>query len=176
MNRLKNNHKQLEFNEIYDAYANAVYAYLLKMTYNRHDADDIFQETFVKINQSLGQYREQGQLKAWTFRIALNSTRDFYKKKRPLLAEIEEHVESRWDSPDQLLQLKETKSFFNEQIKNLPFKLKETYMLRMESGLSFKEISEVLDEPISRILKRMQLAVKQLRTAFEKWEALNERV
>ena len=167
--------KSLEFNVIFEEYRDRIYAYLCKLAADRHQADDIFQEAFLKVHQSLPGYRDEGQLKAWIYKIALNAFRDHYRKsKSGIQFQAGEFPEPQHEeSPDKIVAVRETGDFFERQISALPVKLREVYLLRMESGLSFKEIASVLDEPMPRVLKRMQLAVQNLRDAYQLREAKN---
>ena len=80
--------KTTDFDTVFADLGGAVLNYLLSMTGQRSDAEDLFQETFIKVHRSLDTYREKGWLKAWVFRIAKNTLNDHWRKKKPATREL----------------------------------------------------------------------------------------
>lgn len=165
----------------------------LKMLINRHKskiftsiyllvkdrclAEDIFQDTFVKIINTLkkGQYQEEGKFLQWTMRIARNLVIDHFRKvsKLPIVTDSEGndifsylvvHEENREDeiireqSHDRLRQL----------IQQLPEEQKEVLILRHYANLSFKEIADLTGVSINTALGRMRYALTNMRKLIVK--------
>lgn len=165
------------FDQVFSVFKDPIFNYLFYMTKNRSDAEDIFQESFVKIHKALPALEQRGNIKPWVYTVAKNCFLDHYRRKRDVLRE-EIHEESDYDDscPLKKLELNEKQNFLKKQVENLSPKLREVYLLRMHEDLSFKEIAVVLSEPMPRVLKRMQLAIQQLKVALKKWEGSYENV
>ncbi len=136
------------------------------MLKNRSDAEDVMQDTFIKVFQNSNLYSEQGSPKAWLYRIAKNTLIDFQRKnlRKPQIVELkEEHIRHEGDVSS-VIEEKEMAHIFEKAINDLPPAQREVYFLRQRSGLSFIEISELLNEPKSRVLGRMHLALKKLKS------------
>ena len=76
---------KLKFQKVYEEQKHSVYAYLLYMTKDVQLAEDLSQETFLKIFLNLGRFKEECSVKTWTLRIARNTFVTYARKKRPEL-------------------------------------------------------------------------------------------
>lgn len=145
-------------------------SYLSSMLKERSDAEDIWQDTFLKVHQSMDRYIDQGQPKAWIYRIAKNCLIDHARGqvKKPTIVPIDEkHVLVHEEPVDSLIS-NEMKQQFLRAIHQLPEVQKEVYLFRQRSDLTFKEIATVLDEPQAKIVGRMHLAMKKLKEVLER--------
>ena len=151
-----------------------LFSYILFVVRNRDTADDIFQETFVKVITKLQQrkYTNNGKFCAWIMRIAHNVIMDWYREQK-----IEKIVEptqgndlSNINFSDILDGNIETK-YVNEQVlcdvrkmmNLLPASQREVVFMRYYQNLSFKEISEFTNVSINTALGRMRYAIINLR-------------
>lgn len=166
------------FVEIFDSYHQRVFHYLYRIIGNRDSAEDLVQEVFLKIYKHLPRYREKRKLSSWVFKIAHTTLMDYFRKtnvQHGLFVEPDEMfiLEAQPDknsySPEHYLVTKELQEHFEKIIMNLPYKLKEVFLLRHEAGLSFKEISKLLHCPVNRLLGRMHLAIKTIRTDMQEF-------
>jgi RNA polymerase sigma-70 factor, ECF subfamily len=129
-----------------EAYWNRVFAYSFRLTFNRSEAEDITQETFLKAFSSLGSYTPGGQLKAWLFRIATNLFLDL--KKSPRRRDVgtdevdaDEHVQT---APDDSLERSELLSSLHQAIKSLSEEQRVVVMLRAMERLDYEQIAGIL--------------------------------
>ena len=74
---------KLKFQTVYEEQKNSIYAYLLYMTKDVQLAEDLSQETFLKIFLNLGRFKEECSVKTWALRIARNTFVTYARKKRP---------------------------------------------------------------------------------------------
>lgn len=150
-----------------------VYTYIFLLVKDPVIAEDIFQDTFVKIVNSLvgGRYKDDGKFVSWTIRIAHNLTIDHFRK-------IKKSNEIQGDSFESfVLNSKKyaadnvEEEIIKEQIRNdirslvdeLPAEQKEVILLRHYGSLSFKEIAEQTGVSINTSLGRMRYALINLR-------------
>ncbi len=145
-------------------------SYLSSMLKERSDAEDIWQNTFLKVHQSMDRYMDQGQPRAWIYRIAKNCLVDHVRgqSKKPTMVPIEERHALEHEEPIDSIISNEMKEEFIQAIDQLPEAQKEVYLLRQRSDLTFKEIAEVLDEPQAKVVGRMHLAMKKLKEILER--------
>jgi len=136
-----------------------VFAYAMSKTGDRHDAEDIMQDTFVQIYKYAGRYRAQGKPMAWIVTIAQN----LIKRQRVL--------KSRHMSLDGDIGRNEEESPTGEVIRNewlrwimntLNEAEREVVVLHLVSGLRHREIAQLQGEPLSTILSRYSRAIKKL--------------
>lgn len=154
-----------------------LFSYILFLVKNRLLAEDIFQDVFVKIINTLksGKYKEEGKFYQWVVRISRNLVIDHFRKtnKMPTVTDsegndvignlrlIEENRE------DEIVR-EETTDLLKRLIHKLPKEQKEVLVLRHYANLSFKEIADVTDVSINTSLGRMRYALINLRKMMEK--------
>lgn len=152
---------------------NKVYTYILLIVRNQQLAEDLFQDTFIKVIQSLlnGKYKDNGKFLSWVIRIAHNLTIDHFRKEKQMNTLSNEDNEadifnsrklSVGNIEDELLYnqiISDVRLLINE----LPADQQEVIMLRHYGGLSFKEIAEQTNVSINTALGRMRYALINLR-------------
>ena len=151
-----------------------LFSYILFVVRDREQADDLFQETFVKIITKLQErkYTTTGKFGAWIMRIAHNVIMDWYRSKRS-----DKTVEQGNDndlskfSPADLLDLNVENRYVNDQVMSdvkkimnlLPATQREVVFMRFYQDLSFKEIAELTNVSINTALGRMRYAILNMR-------------
>lgn len=172
---LSGNEAALEF--LINKHQQRIYSYILVRIQNDELANDIFQDTFVKVINTLkrGKYNEEGKFLQWSMRIAHNLIIDHFRrqKRMPTMSPSDEfnifnvlkdgslNVESGMIK-DQI------ESDLHKLIEMLPDEQREVLKLRHFSGLSFKEIADQTDVSINTALGRMRYALINLRKLMEK--------
>ena len=108
----------MDFWKIYDQHYNRVRKFILAYVKDEWVADDLIQETFIKVWTSLGEFRENSSLYTWIYRIAANTCNDYLRKKsrHPILSLEGDGTESD-DAP--LLHIKDERPLPDEQLENL---------------------------------------------------------
>lgn len=143
---------------------------LYYLTGNREDAQDALQEAFVKCWRRLQQVSEVQNLRAWVFRIALNTGRDMrqtaWRRKRQALPE-ESSMLSSGDDPTSHAMREERESALRDAIWELRDEEKEVFLLRQNGELTYDEIGAALAVPVGTVKTRMRAALRRLRRMME---------
>lgn len=152
---------------------NKVYTYILLIVRNQQLAEDIFQDTFIKVIQSLlnGKYKDNGKFLSWVIRIAHNLTIDHFRKEKQMnTLSNEDNEMDIFNSRKLSARNIEDKLVFDQIINDvrllidtLPADQREVVILRHYGELSFKEIAEQTDVSINTALGRMRYALINLR-------------
>ncbi|MBR4369215.1 MAG: sigma-70 family RNA polymerase sigma factor [Prevotella sp.] len=152
-----------------------LFSYILFVVRDRDVADDIFQETFVKVvtRMQQGKYTTSGKFSAWIMRIAHNVIMDWYREQRSdkIVEAPRENDLSNLGRKDDLLDGSIESQFVNMQVmadvkkmmNNLPASQREVVFMRFYQDLSFKEIAEMTGVSINTSLGRMRYAILNLR-------------
>jgi len=154
-----------------------VYTYILLTIKNQSLAEDLFQETFIKVIQSLrkGRYRDNGRFLSWVIRIAHNLIIDHYRKEKQMNALSNDETEVDLfnskklsdDNIEQLMVNEQIRKDLRKLINELPEDQREVVLLRHFGGMSFKEISEYTGVSINTALGRMRYALINLRKMID---------
>jgi RNA polymerase sigma-70 factor (ECF subfamily) len=154
-----------------------VYTYILLTIKNQQLAEDLFQETFIKVIQSLrgGKYRDNGRFLSWVIRIAHNLIIDHFRKEKQMNSVSNDDTEVDLFNSKKLSDENIEEMIINSQIKTeirilineLPDDQREVVLLRHYGGLSFKEIADQTDVSINTALGRMRYALINLRKLIE---------
>jgi len=154
-------------------YRKQIYTYIFLLVKNQHLAEDIFQDTFIKVIKSLnnGKYQDNGKFLAWVLRIAHNLVIDHYRKERQLNATSREDfgldiLNSRKYAvkpAEDVIIDRQIRKDIRGLIDSLPLEQKEVLILRQYCELSFKEIADHTNVSINTALGRMRYALINLR-------------
>jgi RNA polymerase sigma factor (sigma-70 family) len=154
-------------------YRKQVYTYIFLLVKNQHLAEDIFQDTFIKVIKSLdgGKYQDNGKFLAWVLRIAHNLVIDHYRKERQLNATSREDFgldilnsnKYAVQPAENYLIDRQIRKDIRNLIDSLPEEQKEVLILRQYCELSFKEIADHTNVSINTALGRMRYALINLR-------------
>lgn len=133
---------------------------------DRHEAEDVAQETFIKAYKALGSFRGESAFYTWLYRIAINTARNHLvsKGRRPPDIDVDvedaEHLETQSamadiDSPEAFHARDELKRAIDQAIEELPEDLRTALSLREFSGLSYEEITEIMGCPVGTVRSRI---------------------
>lgn len=157
---------------------NRVYTYIFLIVKNQALAEDIFQDTFIKVIRSLktGKYTENGKFISWVLRIAHNLIIDHFRKERLLNTFSNEDSEydlfnsSKFseENIEEKLVFEQITTDIRKLIDELPDDQRQVIIMRHYLGLSFKEIAERTDVSINTALGRMRYALINLRKIIDK--------
>lgn len=155
-----------------------IYRHIYCKISDRDMSDDIFQETFFKVIQTIKSkkyYNEEGKFLSWVLRIASNLVIDKFRndKKMPLKRDTEEYsVFSSIKDTSLDVESKIIKNQVDTDLKllieKLPVEQKEVIMLRFYSEMSFKEIADMTGVSVNTTLGRMRYAMANMRKLIEK--------
>ncbi len=164
------------FDRLYDRYRKPLYGYLSQLVPGRAAlADDLFQQTWVKVLDALPRYQEQQKFIGWLFRIAHNLVMDNFRSSGTgqgegdvALEEIEEIIAADGRDAGEQVADGELKEALARVIGKLGPEQKEVLMLRQQ-GIPFKEIAEIQKTSINTVLGRMHYAVQNIRRELRDW-------
>jgi RNA polymerase sigma-70 factor (ECF subfamily) len=149
-----------------------IFTSILQVTKDRTVAEDLFQETLIKIIHIIesGKYNEEGKFLPWALRVARNMSIDYFRKERrnPQLRNADtglglDHLYRTEENTEKALIRRENTFFVRKLINQLPEKQKEVLIMRHYNDMSFKEIAEVTNVSINTALGRMRYALVNLR-------------
>ena len=163
-------------NVLIQRHKNKVYTSILFLLKDQYLAEDIFQETFIKVIDSLnsGTYKEEGKFLPWVLRISHNLCIDYFRKikRKPVIVDAEgndilESIGFIDENAEDILIKEQSSQSIKSLIKQLPEEQREVLVLRYYADLSFKEISEMTDVSINTALGRMRYALINLRKMID---------
>jgi RNA polymerase sigma factor (sigma-70 family) len=169
--------KEVAFEELLSRYKGRVFAKIMVYVRDRKEAENLFQDTFVRAIVALkdGNYYEDGKFGAWILRIANNLCIDYFRnrKKMPMVRGTEDYdIFEFVQSPEKNIEENEVRAQVLKDAKKLleflPQDQREMVMMRLYYDMSFKEIAETLDISINTALGRMRYALINLRKLIEK--------
>jgi RNA polymerase sigma-70 factor (ECF subfamily) len=150
--------------EFLDGFGPGLQTFLARFTGSRADAEDLFQETCLRVLEGLPRYRHAGRFRAWVFSIAANAARDRLRKRAGEARGLDAlRVPGAAPSADADAMAREDRSRLEAAVARLPDVQREVFLLRMHSGLAFREIADQLGCPLNTVLGRMHDAVERLK-------------
>lgn len=173
------NQPEIPFKQLLDDNKNRVYNTALNFVQNVEDAEDITQEVFIEVHRSLERFNHQSAVSTWIYRITVNKSLDFIRKKNRqkrfgFLTSIfgkEEgelsHDKGHFEHPGVLMENKEKAKILFETIDTLPENQKTAFILFHLEELSQKEIAEIMETTPKAIESLIQRAKAGLRQKLE---------
>lgn len=153
-----------------------LFSYILLIVKDKHLAEDVFQDTFIKIINTLraGAYNEEGKFLPWAMRIAHNLIIDFFRKSKrmPFRENSEEYdlfdtLKVYDETIEDKIIIAQIHDDVKKLIEHLPEEQKEVLKMRHYEEMSFKEIAQQTDVSINTALGRMRYALINLRKLID---------
>ena len=162
------------FGEIVEIYKNSIYQLCYRMLGNRHEAEDIAQEAFIRAYVNIRSFNQDLKFSTWIFRIATNLCIDRLRKKKPdyyLDAEVAgtegltmySQVSSDSPLPETEVESLELQETVQKEILKLPEKYRSAIVLKYMEDMSLNEISEILELPLGTVKTRIHRGREALR-------------
>ncbi|MBQ3740095.1 MAG: sigma-70 family RNA polymerase sigma factor [Bacteroidales bacterium] len=165
-------------------YEKRLFSYIMLSVKNKELAEDIFQDTFIKVINTIrsGNYHEEGKFFQWVMRIANNLKIDYYRKvqRMPMFDngdnefDIFDIISTHEDSVEQKIIREQIYNDLHRIIEYLPQEQREVLVMRIYQDYSFKEISEITGVSINTALGRMRYALINLRKIIAKHRVVIE--
>jgi len=164
------------FEMLLNRYKSKVFTTIYLIVNDRYIAEDIFQETFIKVIKTLKseKYTEEGKYLPWVVTIARNLAIDYFRRnqKMPKITnaggeDIFKNLQIFDDNREEQIIQNQKEAKVRELIKLLPQEQQEVLILRHYADLSFKEISDITHVSINTALGRMRYALHNLRKIIE---------
>jgi RNA polymerase sigma factor (sigma-70 family) len=162
--------------ELIRRHKSKIYTSIYLLVKDSYLAEDIFQDTFIKVISTLkaGKYNEEGKFLPWVMRIAHNLVIDHFRreKRTPVIANVDgfdifEVLKFYDESMEDKMVREQTHADLKKMIHLLPAEQKEVLIMRHYCDLSFKEISDITNVSINTALGRMRYALSNLRKMME---------
>jgi RNA polymerase sigma-70 factor, ECF subfamily len=162
-----------------EQYQHRLLRYLVYLSGNRELAEDLFQETWIRVLERGHQYDGKHEFSTWLYAVARNLTIDYMRKKSPLsldgLMEDEEHASLEPADPRplawELMQQHEQAERVSAALLSIPAEYRETVMLRFQEGLALDEISTVTRSPLGTVKSRLYRGLNLLMARLEEAQA-----
>lgn len=170
---------QEAFRQLIERHQERVFGYLMGMVRDRNVANDLFQETFLRViaamRRNRGSYTRQGKWMYWVMRIARNAALDHLRKRkkwRDVDADAQDgsfwdRLPGDWPAADRQLDVRQRADVLEACIDRLAPEQREVVLLRHETDLTFREIAELTGVSINTALGRMRYALINLRKMMD---------
>lgn len=158
--------------ELLRRHKSKIFTSIYLLVKDQYLAEDIFQDAFIKVINTLrtGRYNEEGKFLPWVIRIAHNLVIDYFRKEKrtPTITsadgtDILNLIQVHEESAEERMLREQTHADLRRMIQHLPDEQKEVLIMRHYAELSFKEIAELTDVSINTALGRMRYALSNLR-------------
>jgi RNA polymerase sigma-70 factor (ECF subfamily) len=162
------------FEELLRQYQHRLYRYLLRLSRDSALAEDLFQQTWLRVVERIGQYDPRRNFEAWLFSVARNLTIDHFRRYRPESLQEplpgdssgetrEMSIAATQPSALDLVLGNERCEMLAEAVSRLPWIYREVITLRFEEEMKIEEIAGTLDVPLSTAKTRLRRALEKLR-------------
>jgi RNA polymerase sigma-70 factor (ECF subfamily) len=162
--------------QLVERYQHRLYRYLLRLVSQPSTAEDLFQQTWLRVMERIQYYDPRRSFEGWLFAVAHNLAIDYLRRRQP--GSLDEPLPSgetqseltRSANPGALEQLlsKEREGCVLEAVADLPIAFREVITLRFEEEMKLEEIATVLAMPMGTVKTRLHRALKALRSSLEK--------
>ncbi|MDX1699101.1 MAG: sigma-70 family RNA polymerase sigma factor [Melioribacteraceae bacterium] len=164
-----------DFRKLVESFQEKVRNTCFRYVNNVEDADDVAQEVFVQVFESMESFREESQISTWIYRIAVNKSLDFLRSKKrkkrfAIITSIFQSADEEeevidipvYHTPEKELEYNERKEILNWAISELPDNQKTAIILSKLEGFSNKEITDIMDMSLSAVEALIHRAKKNL--------------
>jgi RNA polymerase sigma-70 factor, ECF subfamily len=158
-----------------ERYQYRLFRYLLHLTANRQTAEDLFQETWIRVLEKGHLYKDRWRFDTWLFSIARHLVIDLARRRKAVsLDELVESQEGRYEiaavnspSPFDRFTSEEQKERVTAALQSLPFPSREVVLLRFQEEMQLDEIAQVVGAPLSTVKSRLYRGLEILRSCLE---------
>ena len=144
------------FAQVVDAYQHLVYNTVLGLLQSKEEAEDVSQEVFIQMYQSIGQFKGESKLSTWLYRIAVTKSLDWQRRKN-------RNDPPEFNHPGVAMESKEKAAFLFKAIKSLPDNQKVAFTLNKIEGLSYQEVADVMQVTEASVEAFLHRAKQNLR-------------
>lgn len=157
--------------EIYDQHYSRVRKFILAVVKNEWAADDLIQETFLRVQEKLDELKDPLKITSWIFRIAHNLCLDYFRQPKPESMDSDDLLKTLDRAAPEDVAARMEQSEMSECVQNqmnlLPESLRVVLVLYDQMEFSHREIAEVLETTIPNVKVRLHRARKKLKSILE---------
>lgn len=170
------------YRELLGRYQRPVFSLVYRMVRDREKAEDLAQETFVKVFNNIERYDPRYKFSSWIFKIASNLTIDAIRRREPDTVSLDGsryastsdeiegsriHVEDRGETPEEYVEAQELGSQIERAIAGLRIEYRTAIVLRHVEGRPYEEIAQIMDLPLGTVKTYIHRARGELRESLE---------
>jgi RNA polymerase sigma-70 factor (ECF subfamily) len=133
------------FAQLVERYWDRLYRWLFHLAHDRHTAEDLTQDAFLKALAGLATFQTGKSFQAWLFRIAHNHFLNQKRLSRKVVQVLPSDLAARQDSPEETAMSREALAQLARAVGRLPNDFRAAFLLRVDEGMSFQEIAEVME-------------------------------
>ncbi len=170
------------FNLLVWRWEKPLYNFIYKYVGDATLAEDLVQDTFIRVLKSIGRYTHQGSFCTWLYRIAINLCKDHLKRKRlPLVSlhdyyttdsgervYVQDRISDEEARTDESLKVEEREELVRRLLASLPEEQRIVILLKEYQELTFREIAEVLNVPEGTVKSRLYHGLRAMRESLER--------
>lgn len=169
------------FNMLVRQWQGRIFNFSFKILGQREDAKDVTQKTFIKTYKAIRKLRDPNRFSTWIHQIAMNLCRDELRRRKSHFTvsmqdkirtsqgeevELSEFLPDDGEQPDDPLYQNEVADIIRRALKLIPEEQRIVIVMKEYQGLKFREIAEVLEEPLNTVKSRMYYGLSSLRKAL----------
>lgn len=162
----------LAFEQLYNRHKGPLFRYLARHTGNGANAEEVFQETWIKVIRARERYRPVAKFSTWLYQIAHNCFIDYVRRQGRNALEAAgttepDALDAPNPGPGRAAELSETAAKIAAALAALPGEQREAFLLREEGGFSLQEIGSITGVGRETVKSRLRYALARLRAALE---------
>lgn len=160
----------MAFEMLMKRYQRPIFGFILRQLGDRSRAEEVFQETFLRVYDKIDTCRDPNAFKPWAFTIAANLCRNEARRQqvrrgeRPSGDGVEARAPASGPSPEGAAMASESRRAIERALQSLPDAQREVFVLYHYTRLSYEEIASVIEVPIGTVKSRMNAALTALRS------------
>ena len=163
--------REKAFRELISLYKERLYWHVRKIVISHDDADDVLQNTFIKIYKNIGKFKQESKLFSWMYRIATNEAITFINKRNKErkidISEVQEQIVSTLES-DIYFSGEEIQEILQKAIASLPQKQQLVFNMKYFDNIKYTQISEILGTSVGALKASYFHAVKKIESYIKK--------
>jgi len=161
--------RRAAFAELVNRFSEPLYWKIRHIVLNHEDANDILQNTMIKVWNSIDDFQSKSKLSTWLYRIAINEALDFIRKEkaRKTVSADDDGGVARQLTADEYFDGDETQALLQEAIASLPDVQRTVFNLRYYDEMKYSDISEMLGTSEGALKASYHLAVKKISAFFQ---------
>lgn len=155
--------KEKGFRLLMNTYQKPVYYFIRRMVVVHDDAEDIMQDTFIRMYRTFDRFRHECSLQTWLFKIATNECLRFLQNKNMEQTELQEELTTKLMASEYIDYDNEMAVKFQHAILNLPEKQRLVFNLRYYDELEYQEISKITDTKVETLKANYHYAKENIK-------------